>query len=174
MQIFVKTIRGITLAIDVECKDTVEKLKEKIAQDEERIPPGQQRLIFAGKELADGQTLKECNIQQENTLHLLLRLCGGIKDLNGVKTIIVEVDITESIGNLKKMIEEKQGIPLEHQRIIFNGDKLEDEKSLEDYNIVQDTTLHLVAFQQGRHAARSLMNRVPTNSKHGPSTKNPH
>jgi len=82
MHIFIKTLTGKTISLDVEGSDTISNVKMKL-QDKLGIPPDQQRLIFSGSRLEDGRTLSECRISHSVTLHMLLGLRGMISNFSG-------------------------------------------------------------------------------------------
>ena len=145
-QIFIKTLNGETITVKANSTDKIITIKEQI-QKKQDISPDHQRLVYAGKQLEDNNTLNDYNIPNNATLHLVVRLKGGqtlyVKTLMG-NVITLEVDENESIGGVKKKIEQAENIPIEQQRLFINNKLMADNKTLKEYNIEDEDTINLV------------------------------
>ena len=160
-KIHIKTLAGKVITLQVKLCNTIHDVKKRI-QDEEGIPSDQQRLVFSGKQLEDRWALLDYGVKNEDSLHLLFRTrsltpysleSSGImkiyvKTLSGT-TITLKVKPSDNLKDIKAKIQAKEGIPPDQQRHLFNGVHLEDGPTLSQYNIKNNSILHMVLRLRG-------------------------
>ena len=143
MQIFVKTLTGKTITLEVESSDTIENVKTQI-QDIEGIPPNQYHLCFNGQLLNGKRTLIDYSVPKKATLVLKPR-CGiliFVKTLTG-KILALDVEPSDTIKNVKRKIQDKEGIPPSQQHLIFRRQELKDHQTLDEYKVTDKSSVHL-------------------------------
>ena len=142
IQIFVKTITGKVTTLTVNGLDTIISVKRKI-EFEEGTLCNQQLLLFDGKQLEDECTLSDYNIQNDSTLDFVLSGCLYIQTFSG-KEIKVSVVSSDTVANIKASIENKEGIPIDHQILIYNGKQLKNSCIIFDCGIYMEDTVFFV------------------------------
>ena len=146
MKIFIKTLTGKTITLNVNPDYTIHIIKDLIGNIMS-IPAEQIRLIFAGKQLEENRTLADYNIKKEYTLFMVHRLEETFQifvEILEQKTCTLDVKFDYTIANLHDLIYGKLHIPPEQIRLIFAGKQLEKNRTLAEYNIQRESTVHMV------------------------------
>ena len=156
LQLFIKTLTGETIDIKVSPNDSIKKIKEEIDK-KTNILPRNQKLMFNGKELNDNGTIKESNIENNSTIHLILRLTSieiFVKDSNE-RSITLVVELDDTIEKVKKLYYEKTQEQI--TILLYNGVQLKDEMKIKDYGIQNGSNLQTSKRLKGGKIRRNII-----------------
>lgn len=150
-QVFIKTLSGRTIVIDVEEDDNVATVKRKI-QEREGIPAELQRLIFVGEQLDDRRRFLDYHIEYESAIHLVSSVGDSFQLLVDLPTrrLILEVRPPDTVASIKRAVQEKEGVPFDVQQLSFEGRGLSDSDTVGSCGITPRNNLIRVAIDEGR------------------------
>jgi len=147
MLLFVKTLTGKTLTLNIDPLDTIRDLKNQIKL-KEGLPISQQCLVAAGKQLDNNLMVSTCNIQNQSVLHLVLRVPSHgpvqitVVGANG-KDLQFDLTLGYTIKDVKERIQTREGIPSRQQTLLFNGERLDEDRTLASYDVIDGAMLQL-------------------------------
>lgn len=148
MQLYIRTVIAKTIVIDAEPRESIKDLKKKI-QYREGIPSSQQHLYWDNRHLEDDHTLQHYDIKSDSFLRLNVDLEIIVCTLTNDISSTFFLPQTEAIEGLKKRIEDRHGIPPDQMRIMYAGQQLQDNRTLADYFISNDSKLYVILRLRG-------------------------
>ncbi|XP_020150625.1 polyubiquitin-like [Aegilops tauschii subsp. strangulata] len=167
VQISVMTMAGKVLSLDVRTTDTVGHVKTNIHR-ELGVPPPRQRLVLDGKVLQDGRTLASYGVGAAGKagssccrLHLAVRreLMEIFVKVPSGRTLIITVEGSDTVGSVMEKVRQKEGVPLDPQRVVYAEKQLEHGRTLAEYNVMKESTLCVILRLGGPHKCADFAGR---------------